>query len=141
MKVGQLRAVTALHRQVFDGTRGRLLGSVAGMPVYKLTTTGRKSGAARETMLTAPVSDSERVILVASYGGSPKHPQWYENLRVDAAVTLVGEGRAVRATARTATEAERAVLWPAVEAAYDGYRGYQRKTDRTIPLVICEVHP
>ena len=40
--------------------------------------------------------------------------------------------------ARTASPNERATLWPAVVAAYKGYGGYQRNTNREIPLVICE---
>lgn len=139
MRVWQLRLVTAAHRTVFDLTRGRLLGSMAGMPVYKVTTTGRRSGLPRDTMLTAPLSDPGRVVLVASYGGHPRHPQWYENLLAHPEVVLVGEGRKVRARARPATPAERAALWPQVEGRYDGYRAYQSRTHREIPLAICEV--
>ena len=29
-------------------------------------------------------------------------------------------------------------LWPRVVAAYAGYGSYQRRTERDIPLVICE---
>ncbi len=138
MRVGTLRAVTALHRLVFDATRGRVLGSMAGMPVYKVTTRGRRSGEPRHTMLTAPVVDGDRVVLVASYGGHPTHPQWYANMLADPRIVLTGGGRRREVVVRTATPAERAGLWPRVEAAYDGYRAYQAKTDREIPLVICE---
>jgi deazaflavin-dependent oxidoreductase (nitroreductase family) len=138
MRVATLRAVTALHRAVFDVTRGRVLGSMVGMPVYKVTTRGRRSGEPRDTMLTAPVVDGDRVVLVASYGGHPTHPQWYENMLADPRVVLTGGGRRREVVVRTATPAERAELWPRVEAAYDGYRAYQAKTDREIPLVICE---
>lgn len=138
MRVGTLKAVTALHRLVFDVTRGRILGSMVGMPVYKVTTRGRKSGEPRDTMLTAPIVEGDRVVLVASYGGHPTHPQWYENMLADPRIVLTGGGRRREITVRTATSAERAELWPRVEAAYDGYRQYQAKTDREIPLVICE---
>ena len=40
--------------------------------------------------------------------------------------------------ARVATPEERASLWPRVTAAYSGYAGYQKKTDREIPLVLLE---
>ena len=138
MRVGTLRAVTALHRLVFDLTRGRVLGSMVGMPVYKVTTRGRRSGEPRETMLTAPVVDGDRVVLVASYGGHPTHPQWYANMLADPRIVLTGRGRRRELVVRTATAAERAELWPRVVAAYDGYRQYQARTDREIPLVICE---
>lgn len=138
MRTWQLRASTALHRTVFDLSRGRLLGRMAGMPVFKVTTRGRRSGQPRDTMLTAPIVDGDRVVLVASYGGNPKHPQWYVNLLAEPRIVLTGGGRRREVTARTASAAERAELWPRVTAAYDGYRQYQTRTDREIPLVICE---
>ena len=138
LQTWKMRAINGLHGGIFDVSRGRVLGRLAGMPVYRVTTTGRASGRPRHTMLTAPLADEDRVVLVASYGGSPQHPQWYRNLLADPAVTLVGGGRRRTATARTATAAERAELWPAVVAAYAGYAAYQSRTDREIPLVICE---
>lgn len=138
MRTWQLRVVTRVHQVVFDVTRGRLLGTLVGMPVYALTTTGRRSGEPRVTMLTAPVVEGDRVVLVASYGGSLTHPQWYRNLLAEPRARLVGGGRRRAVTARTATHDERARLWPGVVAAYPGYAAYQRRTDREIPLVICE---
>ena len=35
----------------------------------------------------------------------------------------------------------RTTLWPQIVAAYKGYGGYQKKTDRDIPVVICEPRP
>ncbi|HSA39315.1 MAG TPA: nitroreductase/quinone reductase family protein, partial [Mycobacterium sp.] len=53
-------------------------------------------------------------------------------------VTLTVDGVVRPMTARTATAAERDQLWPRVVKAYRGYAGYQAKTDRVIPLLICE---
>jgi deazaflavin-dependent oxidoreductase (nitroreductase family) len=132
------RAATGAHRQVFDLTKGRLAGRAFGMPVVKLTTTGRKSGQPRDTMLTSPVHDERRVVLVASDGGAAHHPLWYLNLRGDPQVTVTMSGRVRPMVARTATAEEKAELWPQVVAAYPGYAGYQTKTKRNIPLVILE---
>ncbi len=131
------RLAGRLHRMLFDATAGRAAGSMGGMPVVKLTTVGRRSGQRRDTMLTAPVHDADRVVLIASKGGSAEHPSWYLNLRDHPAVTLTMRGRTRAMTARTATPAEKAELWPAIVAAYRGYAGYQDKTDRDIPVVIC----
>ena len=29
-------------------------------------------------------------------------------------------------------------MWPRIVEAYKGYAGYQNKTDRNIPVVVCE---
>jgi deazaflavin-dependent oxidoreductase (nitroreductase family) len=132
------RTATGLHRQVFDLSKGRLAGKAFGMPVVKLTTTGRKSGQPRDTMLTTPVHDESRIVLVASDGGAPHDPAWYLNLRHDPHVTVTLSGRTRTLVARTASDDEKAALWPQIVAAYPGYAGYQTKTDRNIPVVILE---
>ena len=131
-----LRAATNLHQAIFRATNGRVTGRVAGMPVVMLTTTGRKSGKPYTTMLTSPIQDGDQIVLVASYGGSPRHPIWFLNLRDHPAVEVVMRGRAGPMRARVASAAERAALWPRVVQAYQGYAAYQQKTTREIPLVI-----
>ena len=42
------------------------------------------------------------------------------------------------AIARVASDDEKAEMWPRVVEAYKGYAGYQNKTDRNIPVVVCE---
>jgi deazaflavin-dependent oxidoreductase (nitroreductase family) len=108
------------------------------MPVVELHTVGRKTGRARSTLLTAPLVDGDRVVLVASKGGDDHDPDWYRNLvaHPDIELTLAGERRAMRA--RTASAQEKADMWPRVVAAYKSYGSYQRRTARDIPLVICE---
>jgi deazaflavin-dependent oxidoreductase (nitroreductase family) len=129
---------TGIHRAIFDVTKSRLGGKMGGVPVLKLTTTGRKTGKQRDTMLMAPVHDEDRVVLVASKGGAPRDPEWYLNLRDHPQVTISMAGTARPMVARTATAAEKAELWPAIVRASKGYAGYQEKTDRDIPVVILE---
>ena len=59
-----MRAVTGFHRAVFQVSNGRLANRGSGMPVLQLTTTGRKSGKRRTTMLTSPVQDGDRIVVV-----------------------------------------------------------------------------
>lgn len=126
------------HRAIRAASGGRLLSTAFGMPALELHTIGRKTGKERRVMLTTPVHDDERIVLVASKGGDDRHPDWYRNLvaNPDVEITLDGRRRPMRA--RTATPEEKAELWPQVVAAYKGYAGYQRRTERDIPLVICE---
>lgn len=132
------RVGTGLHRLVLRTTGGRLLGRLAGMPVLLLTTTGRVTGRSRTTVLTTPVHDSGRIVLVASYGGDDRHPSWFLNLRDDPEVTVEMEGAVRPMRARVATDEEKQDLWPQVVDAYGGYGGYQGRTDRDIPVVILE---
>ncbi len=133
-----LRTMSQVHRAIVHVTGGRVLGSAFGMPVVELHTVGRKSGLPRSTMLTAPVVDGDRVVLVASKGGDDRDPDWYRNLMAHPEVELIMAGQHRLMSARRASPAEKAELWPRVVAAYQGYGGYQRRTERDIPLVICE---
>lgn len=69
------RVVTAAHEALYRRTHGRIGGRIGGMPVLIVTTRGRKSGRARSTVL-GYLADDDRLILVASNGGDPRHPNW-----------------------------------------------------------------
>jgi deazaflavin-dependent oxidoreductase (nitroreductase family) len=133
-----LKTMSRVHQAIVHLTGGSVLGSAFGMPVVELHTVGRTSGRPRSTMLTAPVVDGEKVVLVASKGGDDRDPDWYRNLMAhpDVELTMAGRRRPMRA--RRASPEEKADLWPRVVAAYQGYASYQRRTERDIPLVICE---
>ena len=132
-----LRAMSETHRAILRLTGGRVLSSPLGMPAVELHTVGRKTGRPRSTMLTAPVVDGDRVVLVASKGGDDRDPDWYRNLLAQPEIELTMARRRPM-LARPASAAEKAELWPRVVAAYRGYDGYRRRTKRDIPLVICE---
>jgi deazaflavin-dependent oxidoreductase (nitroreductase family) len=113
-----------------------VFGKLMGMPALMLTTTGRKSGAKRRSMLTSPVQDGDDVVIVASWGGDDRHPKWYLNLEANPDVEVVMGGKKREMRAHVATPEEKAELWPKVVAKYKGYGQYQTRTDRDIPLVI-----
>ncbi len=108
------------------------------MLVVDLKTTGRKSGQPRSLMLTSPVQDGDKIVLVASRGGDPHHPAWYHNLTANPDVEISVGGKLKAMRARTATAEEKTELWPKAVAKYKGYSQYQEKTTRDIPLVILE---
>jgi deazaflavin-dependent oxidoreductase (nitroreductase family) len=132
------KVLTGIHEAVFKASGGRLLNRFFGMPAVMLTTIGRTSGKPRTTMLTSPVHDDDRVVLVASYGGDDRDPAWFRNLTAnpDVEVTMLGHRR--RMVARVATAREKAELWPRIVEAYKGYGAYQERTEREIPVVILE---
>ncbi len=132
------RLTTRLHGAVFRASNGRIFGRVLGMPVVELRTVGRRSGRQRSTMLTVPVVEHDRLVLVASFGGDERNPAWYGNVNANPRVTATFAGSTRTMIARIATEEERAQLWPRVVAVYSGYARYQQRAARTIPIVLLE---
>lgn len=133
-----LKGVTGLHETIFRVSNGKLLNRGSGMPVLMLTTTGRKSGEPRTTMLTSPLQDGDTIMLVASNGGEHHHPAWFLNLRDDPSVKVTMGGTTTPMTAHVADADKKAVLWPRIVADHDNYAGYQRNTERDIPVVVLE---
>jgi deazaflavin-dependent oxidoreductase (nitroreductase family) len=108
-----------------------------GVYTLLLTTRGRRSGRLRRTALIYG-RDGDRYLVVASVGGSARHPAWYLNLTEDPEVQVqVGPDR-FTATARSAGPAEKPRLWSLMTSIWPAYADYQRKTRRDIPVVILE---
>ncbi len=138
-----------LHQFVYRHS-GRLIGSriVAGRALL-LTTTGRRSGEPRTCALIY-LKDGERLVVVASNGGSDHPPFWLLNLQAQADVRVQIGLRKFSARASVASAEERERLWPRVNRhnmglapiMHPGTRGrydvYQRHTTRVIPLVLLE---
>ncbi len=108
-----------------------------GIPVCLVTTIGRKTGQPRTTPLLF-LEDGDKVLLVASQGGLPKHPMWFRNIQANPEVTVQIKSRVRKMRARVATDTERAEYWPRLVAMYPDFDNYQSWTDRVIPVVICE---
>ena len=112
-------------------------GSIQGIPVALLTTTGRKSGQPRVSPLYFH-RDGATVVVAASKGGSDKNPMWYLNIKANPKVQVQIKKGVLDLTARDATDEERAKYWPRLVEMYPTYNDYQSWTDRVIPLVVCE---
>ena len=133
-----LRRLMGLHTVAYRASRGLIGHRVpGGPPMLLLDHVGAKSGNKRTSPLVY-TEDGDDIVLVASKGGNPKNPAWFHNLKANPETTVqVGsEKRPVRA--RVATDEERKRLWPKVVETYSGYDGYQKRTDRKIPLVVLE---
>jgi deazaflavin-dependent oxidoreductase (nitroreductase family) len=102
-----------------------------------LTTLGRKSGKPRRTALIYG-RDGDDFVVVASKGGYPTHPLWYENLAANPDVRVQVKDEVFQAQARTATADERPRLWKLMTDRWPDYDAYQQKTDREIPVVVLE---
>lgn len=125
------------NASIYRRSNGKFGGTFQKAPVALLTTTGRKSGEPRVSPLLY-LREEDRVILVASKGGSDKHPQWYLNLKANPKVSVQIKDEVLQLQARDATEAERAEYWPKLNAMYPAFDDYRSWTDRVIPVVICD---
>lgn len=126
------------HRIAYRATGGLIGHRLPGAPPFLLLDhVGAKSGR-RRTAALVYFRDGDDVVIVASKGGHPRHPGWFHNLRAHPETTIQIGSRRIPVRARVATPAQRQRLWPKAVATYGGYRDYQERTEREIPLVILE---
>ena len=129
---GFVRSHTAVYRLTGGRIGHRVLG---GAPVLLLDHVGRRSGRKRTNPLLY-LEAGDDLVVVASKGGSHRHPAWWLNLR-DSPRTTVQVGSERRdVVARQASREEKARLWPRVVEMWPGYEAYQRRTSRDIPLIV-----
>lgn len=115
-----------------DGEVGYLWN---GVPTLLLSTIGRHSGEVRTSALIF-ARDGDDYLIVASYGGAPRHPAWYLNLQAHTNAEIQVKGDRFAVTARTATAAEKPRLWQVVTKSWPNYDVYQTRTERPIPIVV-----
>jgi deazaflavin-dependent oxidoreductase (nitroreductase family) len=128
---------SAEHVRVYRETDGERGHEWRGTTVLLLTSTGRTSGQPRTTPLIYR-TDDDRWVVVASKGGAPQNPSWFENLRADPEAVIQVQGETAPMRARSAEGEERARLWPVMTEVWPSYDDYQAKTDRQIPVVVLE---
>jgi deazaflavin-dependent oxidoreductase (nitroreductase family) len=132
--------VSDWNQQIIDEFRaneGRVGGPFEGAPLLLLHHTGRKSGAERVTpMMYQAVGDAYAVF--ASYAGADINPAWYHNLLAHPDVEAEIGTDTVQLRARDLPADERAPIWEKQKQDYEGFAGYEAKTDRTIPVVLLE---
>lgn len=101
-----------------------------------LTTIGRKSGNEYTTPLIFFKGDGDDLVVIGSFGGMPKHPQWYKNLLVNPQGWVqIGDLR-WPVKIHVAEGEERARLWEHVEKYFKLWAHFQKFVDRPFPVVI-----
>lgn len=127
----------AEHVRVYRETGGERGYHWRGTTILLLTTTGRNSGQERTTPLIHR-TDGDRWVIVASKGGAPEHPGWFENLQASPDAQIEVRGDVIPVRARVAEGEERERLWSLMTEVWPAYDDYQGKTDRRIPIVVLE---
>jgi deazaflavin-dependent oxidoreductase (nitroreductase family) len=108
-----------------------------GSKTLLLKTMGRNTGKPRTTPLIYEQA-GDAYVIVASKGGAPEHPDWYQNLAKEPTVEVQVKGDVFICKARTATGEERERLWKLAAQQWPDYDAYQTRTDREIPVVVLE---
>ena len=121
----------------FRENGGKVSGMFAGAPLLLLTTTGARSGQPRVAPL-AYTTDNDRLVVIASKGGAPTHPDWFYNVRSNPDVTVELGAEAFPARATILQGAERQRLFDQMAARMPNFAEYQRNTTRQIPVIVLE---
>jgi F420H(2)-dependent quinone reductase len=135
--VSAVRASGKLQTRFYRLSGGRLWGKFARKPVLMLTTTGRRSGQSRSTVVLY-MAHGENIVVIGSNAGNEGPPAWALNLLAnpDAEVQIRSEQRRVRA--RVAEGDERAELWSKMNDEYRGFDDYRARTNRKIKVFLLE---
>ena len=113
-------------------------GRFTGRDILLLTTTGAKSRQPRTHPL-AYTRDGDHYLIIASKGGAPSHPAWYHNLRAHPEVTVeVGPQMFQAKAIAHASGPERRRLFDQMASVLPGFKEYEEKTKRQIPVVLLE---
>jgi deazaflavin-dependent oxidoreductase (nitroreductase family) len=121
----------------FRANGGKVGGGFANMTLLLLHTTGAKSHKPRVNPV-AYISDGDRLVIIASKGGAPTHPDWYHNIVANPVVTVEAGTERFRALATIAQEPERSRLFGKVVEVMPRFGEYQEKTRRIIPVIVLK---
>jgi len=131
-KIGP-RVVPPTDRLLHKLSGGRIIVSKALVPSMVLTTTGRRSGLARETPLACvPQPDGSGWWVVGSNFGREQHPAWTGNLIAEPKAQVSYEGRRSEVTARLLDDAEKEAIWPTLTGAWPAYQVYVQSSGRNL---------
>ncbi|GAB3896043.1 hypothetical protein GCM10027612_49790 [Microbispora bryophytorum subsp. camponoti] len=75
------------------------------------------------------------MLVIASAGGSPRHPAWYHNVRANPHVTVETGVFTIEAEATVVEGAERERLFARAVEADSGWADYQTRSGRVLPVV------
>lgn len=128
------RMMVRLHRRTGD--------RFMGMDLLYLTTVGAKTGQKRLTPVARFADGQDAWLVVASLAGSARNPAWYHNIAAHPDQVWVDvAGRRLRVTAEQLTGEHREQAWQRIVASQERYAGYQRKTDRILPIIRLSAVP
>ena len=119
----------------FRANAGKVGGPFAGRTLLLLHTIGAKSGLERINPV-AYITDGDQLVIIASKGGAPTNPHWYHNLVAHPYASVEVGTEKFEVQASVTAEPERTRLYNKMVEMMPGFAEYQRKTKRTIPVIV-----
>jgi deazaflavin-dependent oxidoreductase (nitroreductase family) len=119
-------------------SRGRvtLPGTLAGLPILTVTTTGARTGQRRSAPLVG-VPAGDDIAVIGTRFGQSRTPAWYHNMRFDPKVEVTYREKTVKAVAREAGKDEGQAIWDHARTIYVGYEAYaSRIKGRQIHIMV-----
>jgi deazaflavin-dependent oxidoreductase (nitroreductase family) len=132
-----VRSYGKAHGHVFRATKGRVGRYWARRPVLLLTTTGRRSGEPRSTMVLYG-RDGGRLVVIGSNTGSDNAPAWALNLAANPEAEVMVSGSVVRVRATEVDGPDRDRVWRLMTEQYAGFDMYRARTSRGIKVFSLE---
>lgn len=132
-----VKFITRAHLLLNRLSLGKAFNTLGGDEVCFVTMTGAKSG----RTITIPlmyVPHGQGVLLVASQGGAPNNPAWYNNIAAHPEIEVRHRGKRMKLRARLAAPQEKPALWPVCDSHYAPFADYRARTSRDIPIFVCE---
>lgn len=134
-----LRGIEAWQTKRFGRS---VLSVVFRTPVLVLVTTGRRTGAVRETTLAYQRLENGDLVVIGGAGGQRRLPDWVANLRAEPRASVIVDGVATATTAREALGAERDRRWADARQLWSQIDTYEQRAGRPVPVfVLCTTPP
>ena len=119
----------------FRANQGQVGGPFEGATLLLLHHVGARSGTHRVNPLVYN-RDGDRYVVFASKAGAPTNPDWYHNLKANPNIKIEVGTDTIEVVASEAGGEERDRLFGAQVERSPQFGEYQRKTDRTIPVIL-----
>ncbi|NKQ53906.1 nitroreductase family deazaflavin-dependent oxidoreductase [Amycolatopsis sp. K13G38] len=125
-----------LDRQMSTRPVRKIFSTFFNFDALVLTTTGRKSGIERKTVVCWFPGGQGSYLIVAAAGGTAGNPAWYYNMAAHPdQVEIEIDGRTIPVTAEQLHGDERAQAWQQIIRAARRFARFQQHTDRELPVI------
>ncbi|MAU65242.1 MAG: hypothetical protein CL882_04395 [Dehalococcoidia bacterium] len=126
---------SSFHKYVLIKSNGRLMHNLSGHNMLLLENIGRKTSQIHQTPLLYIKSSESTFLTAGSFGGHPKHPAWFLNIKDIKKTNLIVKGKKLSVDIHILSGNKKKEAWRKLILEYPGFSRYQEKTSRPIPVI------